>query len=36
MCSHRATSLELTVSMMDWELGSLVAARSRFRTKEFW
>jgi hypothetical protein len=27
MCSHRATSLQLTVSMVDWELGSLVAVR---------
>ena len=36
MCSHRATSLQLTVSMVDWELGSLVAVRSRFRTEELW
>jgi hypothetical protein len=35
MCSHRATALELTVSV-DWELGSLVAARSRLRTEELW
>ena len=34
MCSHRATSLQVTVSMVDWELSSLLAVPSRFRTEE--